>query len=132
MARAGLLLGRSDDPDVVAELARDALQNAQAAGVHAVVVGEENAHAKGLWGRHPGAATAKEMRHIRNSLAISSQECCQFLLSTAAISIGAVGDGRLHRITPGKVSTICHRVAPVGRPRRGGSLGPKREGLALV
>ena len=41
---ARLLFGRGDDPDVVAELARNCLEQAQPARIDTVVVGEENAH----------------------------------------------------------------------------------------
>src|SRR4029079_4249833 len=51
VARARLLLGRGDDPDVVAEPPRDGLEQPQAAGVHAVVVGQEDAHLTAYAGR---------------------------------------------------------------------------------
>jgi hypothetical protein len=47
MARPRLLLVRGDDPDVVAEMGGDGLENRQAGGEDAVVVGEENAHQPG-------------------------------------------------------------------------------------
>src|SRR5438309_10099038 len=44
------------------------------------------------------------LRHIRNSLAISSRGGHQFLLRFWSLSIARLGDGRLYRaLTPGKV-----------------------------
>jgi len=39
-----IFVGRSDDPDVVAQLPRDSFEQAQAAGIHAIVVGEQDSH----------------------------------------------------------------------------------------
>jgi hypothetical protein len=41
---ARLLLRRGDDPDIVRQSAGDPLQDLQPRGVHAVIVGEEDAH----------------------------------------------------------------------------------------
>ena len=46
MARTRLLLGWSDDPDVVAELACNRLEQSQAACVDAVVIGQEDTHSQ--------------------------------------------------------------------------------------
>jgi hypothetical protein len=48
MARAGLLLGRCNDPDIVTKLSRHGLEQPQAAGVHAVVVGQKYAHCSAM------------------------------------------------------------------------------------
>ncbi len=40
VAGAGLLLGRGDDPDVVAELACDGLEQLEPACVHAIIIGQ--------------------------------------------------------------------------------------------
>jgi hypothetical protein len=49
---AGLFLGRRDNPDVVAKLPHDGLEQPQSAGVHAIVVGQEDPHvARGYGGR---------------------------------------------------------------------------------
>ena len=44
MGDARLVAFRRDDENLVAELARDSLQNFQPMGVNAVVVGDENSH----------------------------------------------------------------------------------------
>ena len=44
MRGARLLRFRRDDPDVVGNLARDALERVEAFGVDAVVIGQKNAH----------------------------------------------------------------------------------------
>src|SRR5690242_7001029 len=51
-----------------------------------------------------------KMRHIRNSLAISSLRQRPSLLSDCGAIIGRVGDSRLDRISPGKVSFNCLRL----------------------
>jgi hypothetical protein len=53
VAGARLLLGRSDDPDIVGKGARDRLQHLEAGRVDAVVVGEEDPHRPGYAAR-PG------------------------------------------------------------------------------
>ena len=39
-----IFLGRRDDPDIIAEFARDFFEHLEAGGVHAVVIGEKNTH----------------------------------------------------------------------------------------
>jgi hypothetical protein len=46
MRHAGLVELRRDNPDVIGQRARDLLQDLEAGGVDAVVVGAENAHGK--------------------------------------------------------------------------------------
>src|SRR5215470_17168533 len=58
MARTRLLLGGRNDPDIVAELARDRLEKLQAPSVHAIVIGNENPHGRSLCGSRSHAATA--------------------------------------------------------------------------
>src|SRR4051812_14920343 len=61
MAGAGLLLGRGNDPNVVAELPGDGFEQLEAASVHAVVVGEQDAHwTFRLCGTRSAAATANK------------------------------------------------------------------------
>ena len=84
------------------------------AGVHAVVVGDQDPHrAAPMRERRsmlqPRTARQK-MRHIRNSLAISSRRTRRFLLSVGRAIIGRVGDCRPVRISRGKVSTNCLRL----------------------
>ena len=47
MARAGLFLGRSDNPHVIGKLPRDLFEHFEPGGVDAIIVGEENAHQAG-------------------------------------------------------------------------------------
>ena len=61
MAGPGLLLGRGDDPDIVAELASYRFEKVEAARVHAVIVGKQDPHAQSLWGSRLNAATAKSI-----------------------------------------------------------------------
>src|SRR6185369_9987097 len=87
---ARLLLGGRDDPDVVAEFSRDRFEQPEPAGVHAVVVGEEYSHCGAM--REVGcccncAGRTSEMRHIRNSLSISSLARRQCLLRIVPLSI---------------------------------------------
>ena len=51
VAHAGLLLVRRANPDVVAELPRDAFQHLEALGADAVVIGEENSQSANLSSR---------------------------------------------------------------------------------
>src|SRR6185437_1681193 len=126
MARARLLLRRSDDPDVVAELARDRFQEPQPPRVHAVVVGQQDPHAEPMrealqcCNREP---LARKLRHIRNSLAICSLLSCQCLLTVSGLTI-APGWGRraFDRVSPGKVSLNLPPAAPVARPQPGGGV----------
>src|SRR5438874_11255125 len=124
MASARLLLGRGDDPDIVAELARDGLEQFQPTRIDAVVVGEEDAHSASLWRQRSKAATATgsgtRLRHIRNSLAISSLHQCQSLLRLLSLFI-APGWGwpTYPVLSPGKVSSIRLRLHRwPGRSRR--------------
>src|SRR6185312_5059696 len=50
VARARLLLDGGDDPHVIAELARDRLEQLQPARIHAVVVGDQDAHMRSYAG----------------------------------------------------------------------------------
>src|SRR5690348_15487720 len=135
MAGAGLLLRRRDDPDVVAEFARDVFQDLEAASVHAVVVGEKDTHACGyeraaalpqpssLY-RLPlaGGGRGRELRHIRNMLAISSRVKCQCLLRVVTIIIAPSWGWPACGISPGKVSHNLPPAAPVARPQPGGGV----------
>ena len=99
VASSGLLFGRSYDPDVIAECSCDRLEQLQASGVHAIVVGEKDAHGSAMpfvpqWGNLDRACDAL-MRHIRNSRAISSLAVRKFLFSQPRVFIGAFGDKRL-------------------------------------
>ena len=99
VARSGLFVRWGHDPDVVAQRAGNRLEQFQSSGVHAVVVGEENAHAERYavrpvmgqsWRKAPF-----EMRHISNRAAISSPRARNSLFSRERIIIGASGDKRL-------------------------------------
>jgi hypothetical protein len=63
MAGPRLFFCRRNDPYVVAELSGDAFQQSQAAGVHAVVVREENAHQTPM-GERPLRCNCEEKRAI--------------------------------------------------------------------
>src|SRR3954462_11050248 len=91
MARARLFLRRGDDPDVLAKLARNRFEQLEAPRIHAVVIGEEDPHVGPM--REPRSCCNSErhtrkLRHIRNSLAISSRCSRQCLLTLGAIIIG--------------------------------------------
>ena len=70
----------------------------------------------------PAIARAK-MRHIRNSLAISSLLFRKFLFSLPCVTIGALGDERLFRLSDGKASSNRLPAAPAGRPQRAAAFG---------
>src|SRR5689334_19153558 len=72
--------------------------------------------------------SGREMRHIRNSLAISSLGPRQFLLSVWTVTIGPVGDSRL---TPDKYRESRRELPPaarISRPQPGGGVWDFRGG----
>ena len=129
MARAGLLFGRGDDPDVVAELARDRFEQLEPAGVHAVVVGQQDPHGERYagWQRRccnrerRSDEIAPYSQHAWRFLHVAS---CQFLLSTwAPIYRPALGMTDLPGLSPGKVSRNRLRLHRWPGRSGGGVLG---------
>jgi hypothetical protein len=81
VTRTRLLLGWSDDPDIVAELARDAFEKLEAAGVDAVVIGQENAH--------PAAMSEAQRRRNRRKNAPISQQLGDFFTVILSVLVKA-------------------------------------------
>ena len=89
MAGAGLLLGRSNDPDVVAELAGDRFEQLQPARIHAVVVGEENSHQ----GRaYAGARKMLQLRTVKAKIAPYSQQLGDFFTPRLSVLVNTWRD----------------------------------------
>jgi hypothetical protein len=130
MAGTGLLFGRGNDPDIVRKLPHDALEQPQAACVHAVVVGQQDPHARPMREasfRCNCEGHGGQLRHIRNSLAICSLGDGQRLLTVGGVFIRDLGMTGF-RVSLGKVSLKSPPAAPVARPQPGGGVWDVRDG----
>src|SRR5215210_6821624 len=99
MTGARLLFRRSNDPDIVGQPAGDRFKQCQAAGVDAVVVGQQDAHFGPAMRERASSrnsiASTLLLRHIGNIFGFSSSDFAQSLLRESALSIGRLGDDGL-------------------------------------
>src|SRR5205085_12071164 len=94
MAGTRLFFGGRDDPDVVAQGSCNGLEKPQAARVHAIVVGEKDAHVAAMVERSLSRNHPPDCAISATALAIYSPTVGKFLFSVLGLSIGADGDHR--------------------------------------
>src|SRR5437879_92793 len=130
MTGARLFLRRRNHPDIVGELACDRFQQPEPARVHAIVVGDQDAHRE----RYGGGITLLQPRTAAEGIAPYSQQLGDLFTKSVSVLVkllvhnySAGGDGRLSWVSPGRVSLNRLRLhrwpgrsrwRRMGRPRR--------------